>query len=129
MPPPSKLAWLDLVQRSTVRYIGRFLGEDPLAVPWEVVEYLAGQLGISDASCVKRYGERRRTPYEHAQEIQERFGYRDFTDRKWGRARLSVRAGVDARRGAGGAVQPRGDVAAEEPGAAARGLDAGPAGV
>ncbi|HEY9373080.1 DUF4158 domain-containing protein [Streptomyces sp.] len=56
-----------------VRYIGRFLGEDPLAVPWEVVEYLAGQLGIADASCLKRYPERRRTPYEHAQEIQERF--------------------------------------------------------
>jgi hypothetical protein len=54
------------VQICTVRYIGCFLGEDPLAVPWEVVEYLAGQLGIADASCVKRYPERRRTPYEHA---------------------------------------------------------------
>jgi hypothetical protein len=42
------------VQVCTVRYIGRFLGEDPLAVPWEVVEYLAGQLGIEDSSCVKR---------------------------------------------------------------------------
>lgn len=73
------------VQICTVRYIGRFLGDDPLAVPWEVVEYLAGQLGIADASCVKRYPERRRTPYEHAQEIQERFQYRDFTDRRWGR--------------------------------------------
>lgn len=73
------------VQICTVRYIGRFLGEDPLAVPWEVVEYLAGQLGIEDASCVKRYPERRRTPYEHAAEIQERFAYRDFTDRRWGR--------------------------------------------
>ncbi|GGV70247.1 hypothetical protein GCM10010294_28220 [Streptomyces griseoloalbus] len=47
------------VQICTVRYVGRFLGEDPLAVPWEVVEYLAGQLGIADASCVKRYAERR----------------------------------------------------------------------
>lgn len=64
----------------TVRYGGRFLGEDPLAAPWEVVEYLAGQLGIADASCVKGYPERRRTPYEHAAEIQERFKYRDFTD-------------------------------------------------
>jgi Domain of unknown function (DUF4158) len=72
-------------QICTVRYIGRFLGDDPLAVPWEVVEYLAGQLGIEDASCVKRYPERRRTPYEHAEEIQERFKYRDFTDRRWGR--------------------------------------------
>jgi hypothetical protein len=73
------------LQICTVRHVGRFLGEDPLAVPWEVVEYLAGQLGIADASCVKRYPERRRTPYEHAAEIQERFKYRDFTDRRWGR--------------------------------------------
>jgi TnpA family transposase len=73
------------VQIGTVRYIGRFLGDDPLAVPWEVVEYLAGQLGIEDTSSVKRYAERRRTPYEHAREIQERFQYRDFSDRTWGR--------------------------------------------
>nr|WP_200835330.1 DUF4158 domain-containing protein [Parafrankia sp. Ea1.12] len=73
------------VQICTVRYVGRFLGEDPLAVPWEAVEYLAGQLGIADASCVKRYPERRSTVYEHAAEIQKRLNYRDFTDRKWGR--------------------------------------------
>ncbi|AEW94174.1 transposase, Tn3 family [Streptantibioticus cattleyicolor NRRL 8057 = DSM 46488] len=63
------------MQICTVRYVGRFLGEGPLAVPWEVVEYLAGQLRIADASCVKRYGERRSTVYEHANEIQERFRY------------------------------------------------------
>jgi hypothetical protein len=68
------------VQICTVRYIGRFLGDDPLAVPWEAVVYLAEQLGIEDASCVKRYPERRRTPYEHAEEIQKRFKYRDFAD-------------------------------------------------
>ncbi|MFC7884751.1 DUF4158 domain-containing protein [Streptomyces sp. NPDC057376] len=39
------------VQLCTIRFIGRFLGEDPLAVPWEVAEYLAGQLGIADSSC------------------------------------------------------------------------------
>ncbi|MFD0441443.1 MULTISPECIES: DUF4158 domain-containing protein [Streptomyces violaceusniger group] len=101
------------VQICTVRYIGRFLGEEPLAVAWEVVEYLAEQLDIEDASCVKQYPERRGTPYEHAPEIQQRFRYRDFTDRKRGTGVpwLPVRAGVDARRGAGGAVQPRGDVA------------------
>ena len=54
-------------------------------MPWEAVEYLAGQLGIADASCVKRYPERRSTVYEHAAEIQKRFKYRDFTNRKWGR--------------------------------------------
>ena len=70
------------MQICTARYIGRFLGED---LPREDVEYLAGQLGIEDSSCVKRYPERRPTVYEHADEIQERFKYRDFTDRKWGR--------------------------------------------
>lgn len=85
------------VQICTVRYIGRFLGEDPLAVPWEVVEYLAGQLGIEDSSCVKRYPERRSMVYEHADEIQERFKYRDFTDRKWGREFRSFRTGGRGR--------------------------------
>ncbi len=37
------------VQICTVRHVGRFLGEDPLRVPWEAVEYLAGQLGIEDS--------------------------------------------------------------------------------
>ncbi|MFI1868713.1 Tn3 family transposase [Streptomyces jumonjinensis] len=73
------------LQICTVRYIGTFLGDDPLAVPWEVVDYLAGQLGIEDASCVKSYAERRMTPYNHAQEIRERFGYHDYGDRKWSR--------------------------------------------
>jgi len=31
-----------------------------------VVEYLAGQLGIADASCVKRYTDRTMTAYEHS---------------------------------------------------------------
>jgi uncharacterized protein DUF4158 len=86
-----------LVQRSTVRDIGQFLGDDPPAVPWEVVEYLAGQLGIEDPSCVKRYPERRRTPYEHAEEIQERFKYRHFTDRRWGGSSAGSCTGVRGR--------------------------------
>jgi Domain of unknown function (DUF4158)/Tn3 transposase DDE domain len=48
------------LQMCTVRYIGLFL-EDPLAVPWPVVEHLAGQLGVDDPSVVKRYTERRQT--------------------------------------------------------------------
>jgi hypothetical protein len=35
------------LQMCTVRYVGLFL-EDPLAVPWPVVEHLAAQLGIED---------------------------------------------------------------------------------
>ncbi|WP_438452863.1 DUF4158 domain-containing protein [Streptomyces asiaticus] len=56
-----------------------------VTVSWWVWVYLAEQLDIEDASCVKHYPERRGTPYEHAQEIRQRFRYRDFTDRKWGR--------------------------------------------
>ncbi len=59
--------------------------EDPLAVPWPVVEYLAEQLGIADPSCVKRYAERKMTPYEHAWEIGKAYGYHQFADREWGR--------------------------------------------
>jgi hypothetical protein len=50
------------VQICTVRYIGTFLGDDPLAVPWEVVDYLAGQLGIDYSSCVKQYADRTLAP-------------------------------------------------------------------
>ncbi len=72
------------LQICTVRYVGLFL-EDPLAVPWPVVEYLAEQLGIADPSCVKRYAERKMTPYEHAWEIGKAYGYHQFADREWGR--------------------------------------------
>ena len=32
------------VQLSTVRFLGTFLSPDPLDVPWNVVDYLGGQL-------------------------------------------------------------------------------------
>jgi hypothetical protein len=35
-------------------------------VPWSAVEFLAEQLGIDDAPCVKKYVQRPQTPYEHA---------------------------------------------------------------
>nr|WP_307128910.1 DUF4158 domain-containing protein [Streptomyces sp. B1I3] len=49
------------LQMCTVRYIGRFLPDDPLDAPWPVVEHLAAQLGIEDPSVVKRYTERPKT--------------------------------------------------------------------
>src|ERR1019366_2371440 len=67
------------VQLGTVRAVGRFL-EDPLDVPWPAVEFLAGQLEIGNASCVKKYVQRPQTPYEHAWEIRDRYGYRSFDD-------------------------------------------------
>ncbi|MFC8277113.1 Tn3 family transposase [Streptomyces sp. NPDC057271] len=72
------------LQMCTVRYIGLFL-EDPLAVPWSVVEHLAAQLGIEDPSCVKRYAERRQTLYDHAWEIRDAYGYHPYVDPEWGR--------------------------------------------
>lgn len=67
------------LQLGTVRFIGMFLA-DPLDVPPEVVDYLAGQLGIADASSAKRYAERRSTQWEHAAEIRQAYSYRDCTD-------------------------------------------------
>jgi hypothetical protein len=72
------------LQMCTVRYIGLFL-EDPLAVPWPVVEHLAAQLEIGDASQIKRYTERQMTAYEHAWEIREAYGYHLYEDHGQGR--------------------------------------------
>ena len=68
-----------MLQATTVRYVGRFL-EDPLDVPWPVVEYLAEQLGIADASCVKRYTDRAMTAYEHSWQIRTACGLQVFED-------------------------------------------------
>ena len=67
------------VQLATVRVVGRFL-TDPLVVPWPVVESLAGQLGIADASAFKLYAQRGQTGYEHAAEISAIYGYVDLAD-------------------------------------------------
>uniref|UniRef100_UPI003BAA43A1 DUF4158 domain-containing protein n=1 Tax=Streptomyces sp. NBC_01175 TaxID=2903759 RepID=UPI003BAA43A1 len=72
------------LQMCTVRYIGLFL-EDPLAVPWQVVEHLAAQLEIEDVSYVKEYTERLKTAYEHAWEIRDAYGYHPFEDQAQGR--------------------------------------------
>ena len=66
-------------QLATVRVLGRFLPE-VLDVPWSLVEFMAGQLGMEDASVVQQYGARRATPYEHTQEITRRYGYLESTD-------------------------------------------------
>ena len=48
------------LQMVTVRWLGTFL-EDPLDVPGEVLDFIAGQLGIADPAVVKRYTERVKT--------------------------------------------------------------------
>ena len=65
------------VQLGTVRFLGTFL-TDPTDVPAGVVTHLSRQLRIADPSCLPRYLNRPVTHYDHAQEIQRRYGYRDF---------------------------------------------------
>lgn len=66
------------VQLTTARYLGRFL-PDPLdGVPTEVIDFLAGQLGVVDPSCVKRYAQREPTHREHAGKIRKALKLKDF---------------------------------------------------
>jgi hypothetical protein len=65
------------LQLVTVRWLGTFL-EDPLDVPGEVLDFVAGQLGIENPGVVKRYTERVKTKSDHQQEIRRRYGLRDF---------------------------------------------------
>ena len=79
------------LQLVTARYIGLFL-EDPLDVPAEVVDFVAGQLGIENPSCVKRYTERDKTRFDHAWEIRQACELKEFAEaepglRKWVAAR------------------------------------------
>lgn len=65
------------LQLVTVRALGLFL-VDPLDVPTVVLDEVAEQLGVTDASCVKRYTERRSTRFDHQGEIVQTYGYRPF---------------------------------------------------
>jgi hypothetical protein len=67
------------LQLTTARYLGTFL-TDPLDVPTVVLDRLAGQLQIADPSCVKRYTERRNTPFEHRDEIKTAYGLAEFSE-------------------------------------------------
>jgi TnpA family transposase len=65
------------LQLTTVRWLGTFL-PDPTDVPPGVLAYVAHQLKIEDPSCVARYLDRRRTRFEHAEDIKAAAGLRDF---------------------------------------------------
>jgi Domain of unknown function (DUF4158) len=65
------------LQLVTVRWTGTFL-EDPLDVPAVVLDFVAGQLGVADASQVKRYTERAKTRFDHQWEIRRTYGLREF---------------------------------------------------
>ena len=68
------------LQLGTVRFLGTFL-DDPTAVPPSVVETLGGQIGIRDTDSLSRYTEGK-TRWDHAGEIRDRYGYKEFSDPK-----------------------------------------------
>ncbi|AOP47929.1 Tn3 family transposase [Streptomyces lydicus] len=79
------------VQMTTVRFLGVFL-DDPMDVPAEVVDYLAEQLGVADASALKAYGERENTRLDHVRELRRVLEYTEFAE-----VEAELRAWVDAR--------------------------------
>nr|WP_045563693.1 DUF4158 domain-containing protein [Streptomyces sp. FxanaA7] len=78
------------VQMTTVRFLGVFL-DDPTDVPAEVVDYLAEQLGVVDASAMKAYGERENTRLDHVRELRRVLEYTEFAE-----AETELRTWVDA---------------------------------
>lgn len=66
------------LQLCTVRFLSTFLA-NPTDVPAGAVAYVAAQLSIADSECLTRYLEREATRWEHAAEIQQHYGYRDFS--------------------------------------------------
>ncbi|MEU0375528.1 DUF4158 domain-containing protein [Streptomyces sp. NPDC006283] len=75
--PATRLGWA--VQWGTVRMLGTFLTEDPTVVPASVVQFVAEQLAFDDEHFAG-YRARSQTAYEHAWEIRDAYGYRDFTE-------------------------------------------------
>ena len=112
------------LQLTTVRYLGTFL-PDPLEVPAVVLDRLAGQLQIADPSCVKRYTERRTTPFEHRDEIKAAYGLREFSEAEAEFAQWVRSRAWNTGQGPKTMLHRRGAVAARQRGAAARGDDAG----
>ncbi|WP_431981431.1 Tn3 family transposase [Streptomyces qinglanensis] len=74
--PATRLGWA--VQWGTIRMLGTFLTEDPTAVPASTVAFVAEQLDV-EPDLFGEYAARSKTAYEHAWEIRDTYGYRDFT--------------------------------------------------
>lgn len=72
--PWARLGWA--LQLGTVRYLGAFQS-DPTDVPVPVVDFVAGQVGVRDPSCLKQYRDAA-VRWRHTGEIRQVYGYVDF---------------------------------------------------
>ncbi|MEH0557601.1 DUF4158 domain-containing protein [Streptomyces sp. B21-101] len=73
--PANRLGWA--VQWGCVRMLGVFPTEDLSVVPAVVVRFVAEQLDVEPEEFAV-YGARRQNRYEHAWEIRDAYGYREF---------------------------------------------------
>ncbi|MCX5141873.1 Tn3 family transposase [Streptomyces sp. NBC_00338] len=73
--PANRLGWA--VQWGCVRMLGVFPTEDLSVVPAAVVRFAAEQLDVGPDELAA-YGARRQNRYEHAWEIRDAYGYREF---------------------------------------------------
>ncbi|MEU3991737.1 Tn3 family transposase [Streptomyces platensis] len=73
--PANRLGWA--VQWGCVRMLGVFPTEDLSVVPAAVVRFVAEQLDVGPEEFAG-YGARRQNRYEHAWEIRDAYGYREF---------------------------------------------------
>lgn len=64
------------VQLTTVRYLGRFL-DDTTQAPFNVLNALSRQLGLTSAACLTDYNDQRQR-LRHLTEISELYGYREI---------------------------------------------------
>ena len=67
------------LQLVTVRFLGTFL-EDPAAVPFTVLHFVAAQIEVADLTCVAAYRQSEQR-WRHTTEIRARYGYSEFVDR------------------------------------------------
>ena len=66
------------IQLGTVRFLGTFL-DAPTAVPQNVIDAVAEQLGVVNTKTLATYL-RRPMRWRHAEKIRKRYDYREFND-------------------------------------------------
>jgi TnpA family transposase len=69
------------MQLCSLRFLG-FIPEDLHKAPKQVIEFIAGQFGVS-AKSLKRYGSRNRTRSVHTREVEKYLGFRPIDSPRW----------------------------------------------